>query len=62
MVLKAVVDEGEAEAIALALEKNSLLIIDDLKEEKAGKKTRPKNHRHPRPPKNHEAEGPARRG
>ncbi len=31
LVLKTIVDEGEAEAITLALEKSSLLIIDDLK-------------------------------
>ncbi|MCE4606779.1 MAG: DUF3368 domain-containing protein [Desulfurococcales archaeon] len=37
-VLNTIVDEGEAEAIALALEKGSLLIIDDLKGRKlAGK-------------------------
>ena len=37
-VLKTVVDEGEAEAIALALEKNKLLIIDDLKGRKLARR------------------------
>ena len=37
-VLKPVVDEGEAEAIALALEKNVLLIIDDLKGRKTARR------------------------
>jgi len=37
-VLKAIVDEGEAEAIALALEKGSLLIIDDLKGRRIAKR------------------------
>jgi len=35
LVLKTIVDEGEAEAITLALEKSSLLIVDDLKGRKA---------------------------
>ncbi len=38
LVLKTIVDEGEAEAITLALEKNSLLIIDDLKGRKAARR------------------------
>ena len=38
LVLKALVDEGEAEAIALALEKNSSLIIDDLKGRKVARR------------------------
>ncbi|RLG75603.1 MAG: DUF3368 domain-containing protein [Thermoprotei archaeon] len=38
LVLKTLVDEGEAEAIALALEKNSLLIIDDLKGRKIARR------------------------
>ena len=37
-VLKTVADEGEAEAIALALEKNSLLVIDDLKGRKLARR------------------------
>jgi len=37
-VLKTIVDEGEAEAIALALEKGSLLIIDDLKGRKLARR------------------------
>ncbi|MEB3780661.1 MAG: DUF3368 domain-containing protein, partial [Desulfurococcales archaeon] len=37
-VLKTVVDEGEAEAIALALEKGSLLVIDDLKGRKLARR------------------------
>lgn len=36
--LKTVVDEGEAEAITLALEKGLLLIIDDLKGRKLAKR------------------------
>jgi len=38
LVLKTIVDEGEAEAMTLALEKNSLLIIDDLKGRKAARR------------------------
>lgn len=38
LALKAIVDEGEAEAIALASERRSLLIIDDLKGRKVAKK------------------------
>jgi len=38
LVLKTIVDEGEAEAITLALEKNSLLIIDDLKGRKVARR------------------------
>ncbi len=34
LVLKTIVDEGEAEAITVALAKNSLLIIDDLRVER----------------------------
>ncbi len=37
-VLKTVVDEGEAEAIALALEKGHVLIIDDLKGRKLARR------------------------
>ncbi len=37
-VMKTVVDEGEAETIALALEKSSLLVIDDLKGRKLAKR------------------------
>jgi len=37
-VLKTIVDEGEAEAIALALEKGSLLVIDDLKGRKLARR------------------------
>jgi len=37
-ILKLIVDEGEAEAIALALEKGSLLIIDDLKGRKLARR------------------------
>ena len=37
-VLKTIVDEGEAEAITLALEKGSLLIIDDLKGRKLARR------------------------
>jgi len=37
-VLKAIVDEGEAEAIALALERGELLIIDDLKGRKLARR------------------------
>ena len=37
-VLETVVDEGEAEAIALALEKGSLLVIDDLKGRKLARR------------------------
>lgn len=37
-VLKTIVDEGEAEAIALALEKGNILIIDDLKGRKLARK------------------------
>ncbi len=37
-VLKTIVDEGEAEAIALALERNNLLIIDDLKGRKLARR------------------------
>lgn len=37
-VLKTIVDEGEAEAIALALEKGNLLIIDDLKGRKLARR------------------------
>lgn len=38
LVLKIIVDEGEAEAITLALEKNGLLIIDDLKGRKVARR------------------------
>ena len=38
LVLKTLVDEGESEAITLALEKNSLLIIDDLKGRKVARR------------------------
>ncbi len=38
LVLKTIVDEGEAEAITLALERNSLLIIDDLKGRKVARR------------------------
>ena len=38
LVLKTIVDEGEAEAITLALEKSNLLIIDDLKGRKVARK------------------------
>ncbi len=38
LVLKTIVDEGEAEAITLALEKNSLLVIDDLKGRKVARR------------------------
>ncbi len=38
LMLKTIVDEGEAEAITLALEKNSLLIIDDLKGRKVARR------------------------
>jgi len=37
-VLKTIVDEGEAEAITLALEKGSLLIVDDLKGRKLARR------------------------
>lgn len=37
-MLKTIVDEGEAEAITLALEKNSLLIIDDLRDRRVARK------------------------
>jgi len=36
--LKTIVDEGEAEAIALALERSNLLIIDDLKGRKLARR------------------------
>ncbi len=42
-VLETIVDEGEAEAIALALEKDSLLIIDDLKGRKMARRLGLKN-------------------
>jgi len=38
LVLKTIVDEGEAEAITLALEKSNLLIIDDLKGRKVARR------------------------
>ena len=38
LVLKTIVDEGEAEAITLALEKNSLLMIDDLRGRKVARR------------------------
>ncbi len=38
LVLRTIVDEGEAEAITLALEKSSLLIIDDLKGRKVARR------------------------
>ena len=37
-VLKTIVDEGKAEAIALALERGNLLIIDDLKGRKLARR------------------------
>jgi len=37
-VLKLTVDEGEAESITLALEKNAILIIDDLKGRRVARK------------------------
>ena len=37
-VLKTIVDEGEAEAIALAMERGNLLIIDDLKGRKIARR------------------------
>ncbi len=37
-VLRTIVDEGEAEAIALALEKGNILIIDDFKGRKTARK------------------------
>lgn len=38
LVLKTIVDKGEAEAITLALEKSNLLIIDDLKGRKVARR------------------------
>ena len=38
LVLKTIVDEGEAEAMTLALEKSDLLIIDDLKGRKVARR------------------------
>jgi len=37
-VLKTIVDEGEAEAITLALERGNILIIDDLKGRKMARR------------------------
>lgn len=55
LVLKTIVDEGEAEAITLALEKNTLLIIDDLKGRKVARRLCLKNHWHARSSKDYEA-------
>ncbi len=47
IILEATLDKGEASAIALAMEQTDcLLIIDELKGRKAGKKIRVKHNRH----------------